>query len=73
MAGFQYSARDLYPNLSAVMNTAEITAPELSEQVVYTKGSDSDYPEMITTKDRNHIIGAAVVVIAILFAFGLAQ
>lgn len=73
MAGFQYSARDLYPDMSSFMNTSEITAPELSEQVVYTKGNDSDYPEMITTKDRNHLLGAAVVIVALLFAFGLAQ
>ena len=69
----QFSVRDLYPNMTAFMSTAEITAPELDEQVVLTKGADGAFPEMVTRQDRTSIIWSLLVVVALLFIFGLVE
>lgn len=68
-----FSGRDLYPNMVGVVSTMDNTSPELGEQLVLTSGDDSNYPGVVTTKDKGHMLWAILGVIAVLFAFGMVK
>jgi len=68
-----FSGRDLYPNMAQVVSTSDMSAPELGEQLVLTKGDDSGYSGVVTKEDRTHLLLAIVGIMAVLFAFGLVK
>ena len=66
-----FSVRDLYPDMGHVMSTSDVSSPELDEQLVLTKGDDSNYPGIVTKEDRTHLVLAIVGVLAVMFMFGM--
>lgn len=65
------SGRDLYPNLTQVLSTSDETAPELPEQLVLVKSDKTEETGVVTKEDSMHLIWAMIVVVAVLFMFGM--
>lgn len=63
--------RDLYPDNYNVLSTSDISSPELEEQLVMTKGNESNYAEVMTKADRGNIVWAILGIVALMFAFGM--
>lgn len=68
-----FSMRDLYPTMPQAVSTSDLASPELGEQLVLTKGEDTNYAGVVTKADRTNLVWAILGVIAILFAFGMVK
>lgn len=68
-----FSVRDLYPNMIQNMSTGDLASPELDEQLVLTKGEDTNYPGVVTKADRMNLVWAILGIVALLFAFGMVK
>lgn len=67
-----YSKRDIYPNYSGgILSTGENTIPESSEQAMYPVGETQGLQEVVTKKDMTSMVLAVLLLLGMLFLFGV--